>query len=376
MDAKPSITVKDYFMWEAVPNDWTPKADSKLKQHPERGYSKTAYQNWRRKNVSLRDSIKAQGSSLGPLVRGISADMKSAIAKQFLKEPLLSGLRPSPTMTDAEIDAWVLSDPESKWFDKIQDDQLLSLLDKRFGVKKPDLFLSKKFYDSLPPLDDHGDVSYHADVFNRWAVEWVTELTELQKSGCDFSDIDLRQTFLNAVSTNKLIHQQALQYNTTSVYLLLAYLRDWVIQEEESVIAQRNKKAVLTNTVADHNDPTHPKPRASPRAGGGSAAEQHGAKSMVLMTQSQFHDLQTGQGQRQTRPLPSHLKACDNNMRFAKAATTLGTAPAAFLASRAANLLNTQSTTKIGGTRNPKLRHSPGDVFAKNIHRSRHLRAS
>jgi hypothetical protein len=318
MDAKPSITVKDYFMWEAVPNDWTPKADSKLKQHPERGYSKTAYQNWRRKNVSLRDSIKAQGSSLGPLVRGISADMKSAIAKQFLKEPLLSGLRPSSTMTDAEIDAWVLSDPESKWFDKIQDDQLLSLLDKRFGVKKPDLFLSKKFYDNLPPLDDHGDVSYHADVFNRWAVEWVTELTELQKSGCDFSDIDLRQTFLNAVSTNKLIHQQALQYNTTSVYLLLAYLRDWVIQEEESVIAQRNKKAVLTNTVADHNDPTHPKPRASPRAGGGGAAEQHGAKSMVLMTQSQFHDLQTGQGQRQTRPLPSHLKACDNNKALCK----------------------------------------------------------
>ena len=318
MDAKPSITVKDYFMWEAVPNDWTPKPESKLKQHPERGYSKTAYQNWRRKNVSLRDSIKAQGSSLGPLVRGISADMRSAIAKQFLKEPLLSWLRPSPTMTDTEIDAWVLSDPESKWFDKIPDDQLLSLLDKRFGVKKPDLFLSKKFYDNLSPLDDHGDVNYHADVFNRWTVEWITELTELQKSGCDFSDVDLRQTFLNAVSTNKLIHQQALQYNTTSVYLLLAYLRDWVIQEEESVIAQRNKKAVLTNTVTDATEPTYPKSRASPRAGGG-AAEQHGAKSMVLMTQSQLHDLvQTGQGQRQVRPLPPHLKACDHNKALCK----------------------------------------------------------
>jgi hypothetical protein len=321
MDAKPSITVKDYFMWEVVPNDWTPKPDSKIKQHPERGYSKMAYQNWRRKNVSLRDSIKAQGSSLGPLVRGISADMKSAIAKQFLKEPLLSWLRPSPNMTDAEIDAWVMQDPESKWFDKIPDDQLLVLLDKRFGVKKPDLFLSKKFYDNLPAMDEHGDVNYHADVFNRWADEWSTELTELQKSGCDFSDVDLRQTLLNAVSTNKLIHQQALQYNTTSVYLLLAYLKDWVIREEESVIAQRNKKAVLTNTVntAEGADSTHLKSRPSPRAAGGGAADHHGAKPMVLLTQTQLHDLvQTGQGTTKERPLPPHLKSRDNNKVLCK----------------------------------------------------------
>jgi hypothetical protein len=317
MDAKPSITVKDYFMWEVVPNDWTPRPDSKLKQHPERGYSKVAYQNWRRKNVSLRDSIKAQGSSLGPLVRGISADMKSSIAKQFLKEPLLSWLRPSPSMTDAEIDAWVKSDPESKWFDRIPDEQLLQLLDKRFGVKKPDLFLSKKFYDNLPPMDDYGDVNYHADVFNRWAVEWNTELTELQKSGCDFSDVDLRQTLLNAVSTNKLIHQQALQYNTTSVYLLLAHLRDWVIQEEESVIAQRNKKTMLISTV-DAAEATQPRTssqsRPSPKAGSGGPGEHHGAKSMVLMTQTQLRDLvQAGQGQPKDRPMPPHLRLRDSN---------------------------------------------------------------
>jgi hypothetical protein len=249
MDAKPSIQVKDYFMWEVVPNDWTPKPDSKSQQHPDRGYSKTAYQNWRRKNVSLRDSVKAQGSNLGPLVRGISADMKAAIALQFLKEPVLSWLWPSPHMTERDIDTWMKADPEFKWFEKIPDDQLLQLLDKRFGVKKPDLFLSKKFYDNLPALDAHGDVNYHADVFNRWAVEWLNELNELQKSGCDFADVDLKQTLLNAVSTNKLIHQQALQYNTTSVYLLLSHLRDWVISEEESVTAQRNKKAVLIHTV-------------------------------------------------------------------------------------------------------------------------------
>ena len=304
--AQPNVTVKDYFLWETVPLDWAPKPDAPTKQHPERGYSKQAYQNWRRKNVAARDSVRAQGSNLGSLVRGISTEMKVIIATQFIKEPTLSHLWPFPIQSDRDIDSWVTQDPEFKWFDRITDEQLLGLLDKRFGVKKPDLFLSRKFHDNLPPTDSHGDVNYHADAFNRWAAGWQNELMDLIKSGCDFSDVDLRQTLINAVSTNKLIHQQATQHNAKSVHSLLAHLRDWVIQEEDSVLAQRNKKATLIGAAEPAQSSNQ-----NPRAGGGT-------QSAVLLTQiaSTLTDLAAGQegtANRQRGPLPTHLKARDGN---------------------------------------------------------------
>ena len=53
--------MKDYFLWETVPLDWAPKPSDgskpesdRSRSHPECGYSKVAYQNWRRKNVTQR----------------------------------------------------------------------------------------------------------------------------------------------------------------------------------------------------------------------------------------------------------------------------------------------------------------------------------
>jgi uncharacterized membrane protein YgcG len=270
----PSINVKDYFIWQAVPLDWAPKPgdgskpeSDRSRSHPECGYSKVAYQNWRRKNVTARDLVKGQGSTLGPLVRGISAEMKISIGRQFLKESALSWLWPKPVMNDEEIDEWAQSDPDFTWVSKIPDETLLSLLDKRFGVKKPDLFLSRKFYENLPTKDKYGDINYHADLFNRWATDWNTELGELIKSGCDFSQVNLREVLITALSTYPLIYREAKQYNTKSAYNLLAHLCDWVFQEEEAIISARNKRASLSdgNTLSDQ--PHHP-PGSS---GGGSA---------------------------------------------------------------------------------------------------------
>jgi hypothetical protein len=170
--------------------------------------------------------------------------------------------------------------------------------------------LSRKFHDNLPPTDSHGDVNYHADAFNRWAASWQNELMDLIKSGCDFSDVDLRQTLINAVSTNKLIHQQATQHNAKSVHSLLAHLRDWVIQEEDSVIAQRNKKATLIG-AAEPDKAQSSSCNQPPRAGGGT-------KSAALLTQlaSTLTDLAAGQGgaaNKQRATLPTHLKARDGN---------------------------------------------------------------
>jgi hypothetical protein len=323
--ATPSMNVKDYFIWLPVPGDWAPKqapgskSDSaKIHTHPECGYSKVAYQNWRRKNVTQRDLVKAQGSTLGPLVRGISAEMKVTIGRQFLREPELSWLWPKPVMTDNDIDLWVRADPDFTWVNQIPDETLLSLLDRRFGVKKPDLFLSRKFYEDLPTTDENGDVNYHADLFNRWATEWNTELMELQKSGCDLSHVDLRQTLLTAVSTYKLIHRQALQYNTQSVYLLLAHLCDWVFQEEDNILSARNKRASLVDDK-QQGDSTKFTPAtkavAPNRAGGGTAQTgptKPNPTAQALLTQltqiAQQLGADSSAGAGGTRPLPAHLK--------------------------------------------------------------------
>ena len=325
------MNVKDYFMWHAVPKDWAPKPIPGAKAdtakvpttHPECGYSKTAYQNWRRKNVTQRDLVAAQGSTLGPLVRGISAEMKVSIGRQFLREPELKMLWPKQSMTDADIDRWVLEDPDYKWVDRIPDDILLSLLDRRFGVRKPDLFLSRKFYEDLPTTDEHGDVNYHADQFNRWATEWTAELTELQKSGCDLSHVDLRQTLLTAVSTYKLIHREALQYNTQSANLLLAHLCDWVYQEEENILSARNKRASLVeskpSTCQPQADPSTQRSPTQPKAGGGATQSKNTAHALLTTLNDAITAQLSAEGgngaQQGARPYPSWLKPTSDGTR-------------------------------------------------------------
>jgi uncharacterized membrane protein YgcG len=349
----PSINVKDYFIWQAVPLDWAPKPSDgskpesdRSRSHPECGYSKVAYQNWRRKNVTARDLVKGQGSTLGPLVRGISAEMKISIGRQFLRESALSWLWPKPIMNDEDVDEWAQSDPDFTWVSKIPDETLLSLLDKRFGVKKPDLFLSRKFYENLPTKDKHGDINYHADLFNRWATDWNTELGELIKSGCDFSQVNLREVLITALSTYPLIHREAKQYNTKSAYNLLAHLCDWVFQEEEAIISARNKRASLSDGNPPSDHPPHPSggngggsaggggsggggggagggsgggargAPAQPRTWSGGAAAGQGPRndqvSRALLTQltqlAQQIGVDTGAAPGNTRPLPPHLK--------------------------------------------------------------------
>ena len=328
--SRPSYQVKDYFTWELVPKDWAPKPDAPTKVHPEKGYSRVAYQNWRRKNVTLRDQVEANKSSLGPLTRGLSGEMRAFIGKQFLKESALSGLWPHPVMSETALDAWVTSDPEYKWVEKIPDPILLELLDKRFGVKHADLFLSRKFDSNLPITDSYGEVNYHSDKFCRWAGEWSTELMELQKAGVTFEGVDLKQTLLNAVAPYKVIHDKAVRIATASAHVLLATLCDWVIDEEEKASSRRNQKESLLKDGAGGETAT----KAASHSGGSGAAARHHtqqqantnskASAAALMTNSgtPIHapgDQSTG---RAKKPLPANLKAngskvfcrgCSNN---------------------------------------------------------------
>ncbi len=128
-NAQTSIQAKDYFQWEPVPKDWTPKPDPNKTaspddaspEHPDKGWGKQADSNWRRKNVTNRDSVRAANSDLGPLTRGLSQDMK-------------------------------IADPSLKWVDRLTDETLLEVLDKKFGVKNSDLFLTKDSLRTCPLL--------------------------------------------------------------------------------------------------------------------------------------------------------------------------------------------------------------------------------
>jgi hypothetical protein len=322
------VNVKDYYVWEAEPPGWRAKPEGP-KYHPDKGYSKAAYHNWRRKVVTQRDQVRAAGSSMGPLTRAIGMDIRSRVGAQFLKEPAIDQFKPRSNMTGKEIDAWVASDPEFKWFEKIPDEILLEILDRRFGVKTADHFLAKQFYTNLPMTDEHGDINYHSALFNQWATEWQNELMELQKAHVDFEAIDLKQVLLNALTPHPIVHKKAVSVAEDSYVVLLATLCDWVIREEERAEDAREQKNSLLklgrgNTHDSYNAhdsyPPHPQNKnpPSPRAGGGAPTAQHGSKAnaTALLTQLASHlgvssPATGGQAapRHDPRPLPGHLKA-------------------------------------------------------------------
>jgi hypothetical protein len=326
------VNVKDYYVWEAEPPGWRAKPEGP-KYHPDKGYSKVAYHNWRRKVVTQRDQVRAAGSSMGPLTRAIGMDIRSRVGAQFLKEPAIDQFKPRPNMTGKEIDAWVASDPEFKWFEKIPDEILLEILDRRFGVKTADHFLAKQFYTNLPMTDEQGDINYHSALFNQWATEWQNELMELQKAHVDFEAIDLKQVLLNALTPHPIVHKKAVSVAEDSYVVLLATLCDWVIREEEraeDAREQKNSLLKLGRGNVHESFPSHAQHKQtppSPRGGGNVAPNTQGSKATAtaLLTQLASHlgvsspatGGQAAPGDRHnTRPLPAHLKALDDGNKL------------------------------------------------------------
>ena len=323
--SKTNVQIKDYFMWEDVPKDWVAKTDPKnpskeetLPDHPEKGYSKTAYQNWRRRNVTARDVAQAGGGSLGPLSRSLSLEMRVCLGTQFHRDPAVAWLRPFPIANDKSFDSWLDKDPGFEWMKKLPDELLLELCDKKFGVKKNDLFLSKRYY-TLPATNSKGEVLYHVSTFNRWITEWQNELSELKVSGCSFEGVNLRQTLINALSPSSMLHNQATVYQTESIHALIAYLRDWLMHEEESAISLRNKQqsAIQNAQAAAGAVPVQANLQLS------SATASHTQHSNVLITQiveQQQKILETlaasggAAGGDRGKALPAHLKATEGNL--------------------------------------------------------------
>ena len=247
-----------------MPEGWAPKPDALgviNPEHPTHGYGKAAYTHWRRQNVTNRDMAKAAGSSLGPLTRGIAQEMKVTIGNIFLDETHLPGLwTQEASMTTQQIDDWVATwirvNPKYDWVDKISDETLLLVLDKKFGVTKPTLFLSKRYPSNLSLLDPSGNICYHVATFNMWATQWENELNELIASGCDFSGVDLKAVLLNALSTNRTLWNEASAQGTTSTVRLLAHMRNFVMVKDEAARTARNELSHLRSLERAPAEPT------------------------------------------------------------------------------------------------------------------------
>ena len=247
----PTFQMKDYFIWDPIPKEWkAPIKDGVAQDHPTHGWSKTAYQYWRKRNVNLRDSHVSGSAALGPLIRAISTELKPLGGASLMLKPALVKKFCTDWRDDLDekqnVLLWVEKDPLFQWFEKLVDKDLLTLLDQYFGLGRADTFLSRRFMPDTPDCNEHGDINYHSVDFSRWSTEWQTDMAELYRTGRDvLAGIDLRQTLLNALLDCKLLHQHASMQVTTSAIMLLAYMRDWTMRKDDETLTRRNERAHL-----------------------------------------------------------------------------------------------------------------------------------
>jgi hypothetical protein len=249
----PTLQMKDYLIWELVPKDWKAPIgkDGLPQEHPTSGWSKTAYQNWRRKNLNLQGSHIGGAAALGALVRAISPEIQKVVGAQLMLNP--EDIREfwpkwqANRSQSENVDAWLEDDPAFTWVGRLPDSAALNLLDKLFGVERADTFLSRRFVPSLPPCDDHGEINYHSVDFARWSTEWQSDLAELQRTGQALIGVDLRQTLLNALSGCSLLHDKASVLTTRSALIMLASMRDWTMKKDEETITRRNERNRFIN---------------------------------------------------------------------------------------------------------------------------------
>jgi len=311
----PVMRMEDYTRWED-----TPKGHKTSEVHTTKGWGKIPYQNWRRMNVSRRDACRNTTHELGQLsLRALSTEMRQSIGGNILNERSLwhhcaevnrlyelkkgtSGYRYAAPpldyaeLTDKDVDTWVDKDPIYEWVGRIPDDELLRLLDRRFGVHKPDLFLAKKFPSNLPKTLPNGDVNYCCQDFVTWSSEWASERNELISSGCDLSGYDMKQTLLNAVSTNQIIHDAASQCASSSIHLILAHLINWLRNEEETQTTARQRREKLLGDPLNRQPAPQGRttPQSSPVSNPGG-----GVRAGALVTDAKKPE----------RPLPLHIRA-------------------------------------------------------------------
>jgi hypothetical protein len=224
-----TVKIDPYVLWKGtLPLGWDLR-----KEHPEFGFGKPAYLNWKTINIPRRDQA---GGRLGSLANSaISPSILGSIASCLLRLPAFRD-----TKTDAEIHACVRDDPGSLWIKGIPDHELIHYLDTHFNVVDADAFLSLRFPGPDGPegyasLTEDGDTNYFAVALGAFADQWLEKLSELRKGGWDETAVNLRQAFINAVELQPTLFREATTYATTSHDILISHMRTWCYRKESEI---------------------------------------------------------------------------------------------------------------------------------------------
>jgi hypothetical protein len=251
------MRIDPYVLWKGtLPTGWDLR-----KEHPEFGFSKPAYINWKTINIPRRDQA---GGRLGSLANSaISPSILGSIGSCLLRLPAFRD-----TKTDTEIHACVKGDPNSLWVKAIPDDELIHYLDTHFNVLDVDAFLSLRFPgpdgpEGYAPLTEDGDTNYFAVALGAFADQWLEKLSELRKGGWDENTVNLRQAFINAVEQQPTLFREATTHATTSHDILISHMRAWCYTKEGEIEKHaRARRATQAKSAATGGNSSRTAPKS------------------------------------------------------------------------------------------------------------------
>jgi len=256
-----SMKIKNYVLWEPLPDDHVVSDVG----HPTKGCNRIAYQNWKKINTGLSDQAKpSKGgpSRLGPLTNALTTEMRASVGNVLSKYP---EVHPRPSMSDDDIRAWLRKDTAYEWVTKVNDATLIKLLDAHFSVLDPDPFLTMRFPANIPKVLPNGNPNYCAISHDTFAEKWLNRLADLRKGGWDESMTDLKQTYINALASNSILHGEASRYFTTSYELLISHMRQWTYQKwSQQQATDQQREQLSSESTAKEAPPATPASTTTP----------------------------------------------------------------------------------------------------------------
>jgi hypothetical protein len=141
----PTVTMTPYLVWNPIPKEWKATIKNGVPQdHPTDGWSKTAYTNWRRKNLNMRDTHVAGKNARGPLNRAISSEIKTLVGSHLMLKPdrisQFSDTWSSLLSESENVTRWLEKDPTFTWVNGLDERCCCDSSTHSSALKKPTLF--------------------------------------------------------------------------------------------------------------------------------------------------------------------------------------------------------------------------------------------
>ena len=243
-----NVKISNYVMWDEATGAGKPK------QGTETGSGSQAWAWFKRTNIPIRDAAVNMKGGLGLLsAYAITHNMQITLAAGMLNEP---EVHPKPNMTEKEIDEWVKSDMEFKWFKTLPDEVFIKVMNRLYASVNPAPFFRLVIAADIPELKD-GDLYYPVEEFQSHCDKWISTLSTLIKGGWAEETTNLREVFLASISTCTLVHNQAKREKNEDVLRLIATLKKWIIVQDNDVQSSKAAKQAVKGKAKAKETDTH-----------------------------------------------------------------------------------------------------------------------